>query len=167
MIFATAKFNHQEISEWCSYFWRLTLKRPFHQLLLWAPEGLLVSPALWSVCIVSAALCRGPCVVSMECKHPTLTRSSDDQGDHGTTVFDRLLFFNMFKNSSRTLFFEAIQDDNRADQKQESSGTIGLGKTILGEITALWVYLGGLTIHFINTQLKKRQEIPFDVSTLP
>ena len=30
--------------------------------------------------------------------------SSDDQDDHGPTVFDRLLFFNMFKNSSRSLF---------------------------------------------------------------
>ena len=31
-------------------------------------------------------------------------RPSDDQDDHGTMVFDRLLFFNMFRNSSRSLF---------------------------------------------------------------
>ena len=29
---------------------------------------------------------------------------SDDQDDHGTTVLNRLLFFNMFKNSSLSLF---------------------------------------------------------------
>jgi len=39
--------------------------------------------------------------VSTECKHPTLTRPSDQQDDDGPMVFDRLLFFNMFKNSSR------------------------------------------------------------------
>ena len=47
------------------------------------------------------SLYRGSCVLSMECKYPPLTRSSDD---HGTTDFDRLLFFNMLKNSSRSLF---------------------------------------------------------------
>ena len=54
-----------------------------------SPEGPLVSPALWSFRLASATLYRGPCVVSTQCKHPTLTRSSDDQDDHGTTVFDR------------------------------------------------------------------------------
>ena len=34
----------------------------------------------------------------------TFRGPSDDQDDHGPTVFDRLLFFNMFKNSSRSLF---------------------------------------------------------------
>ena len=34
----------------------------------------------------------------------TFMGHSDDQDDHGPTVFDRLLFFNMFKNSSRSLF---------------------------------------------------------------
>ena len=77
-------------------------------------EGPLVSSVLWSFRIASVALYRGSCVVPTECKHPTLTRSSDNQDDHGTTVFDRLLFFNMFKNSSRSLF-EAIQDNIRAD----------------------------------------------------
>ena len=34
----------------------------------------------------------------------TFRGPSDDQDDHGTTVLDRLLFFNMFKNSSLSLF---------------------------------------------------------------
>ena len=41
-----------------------------------SPEGPLVLPALWSFRITSAALYRGLCVVSTDCKHPTLTRSS-------------------------------------------------------------------------------------------
>ena len=38
----------------------------------------------------------------------TFRGPSDDQDDHGTTVFDRLLFFNMFKHSSRSLFRYSI-----------------------------------------------------------
>ena len=34
----------------------------------------------------------------------TFRGSSDDQDDQRPTGFDRLLFFNMFKNSSRSLF---------------------------------------------------------------
>ena len=33
----------------------------------------------------------------------TFRGPSDDQDDHGPTVFDRLLFFNMIKNNSQSL----------------------------------------------------------------
>ncbi|KAG0718386.1 hypothetical protein GWK47_052479 [Chionoecetes opilio] len=48
-----------------------------HPTAEWIPSMIcpLVSPALWSFRIASAALYRGSCVVSAECKHPTLARS--------------------------------------------------------------------------------------------
>ena len=102
---------------------RLCRKRKVGLVVRWSPEGPLVSWALWSFRRASAALFRGSCVVSTECKHPTLTRSSDQQDDHGPMVFDRLLFFNMFKNSSRS-FFRGDSGPDLTDWK----------KTILGEM---------------------------------
>ena len=87
--------------------------------------------------ITSAALYRGSCVVSTECKHPTLTRSSDYQDDHGTTDFEQLLFFKMFKNSSRPPF-EAIQDDNRADQNNWFIGDNLVQIAPIGKINPSW-----------------------------
>ena len=79
--------------------------------------------------------------MSTECKHPTHTRSLDDQDDHGPTVFDRLLFFNRSTRSKKRTS-GGDSDDNRADQNIDSSGTIWsrsgrLEKTILGEIESL------------------------------
>ena len=97
----------------------------------------------------------------------TFRGPSDDQDDHGPTVFDRLLFFNMFKNSSRSLFryptlgglrrsrqifprrYRVVRDyfrKNAADRPKKGSGTIGT-KTILGEMAALDIKQG---VHLAN-----------------
>ena len=77
--------------------------------------------------------------MSTKCKHPTLDRSSDDQDDHGPTDFDRLPF-STGQLGQRGGRLEAIQDDNRADQKKKiNRGQSGPDRadwktTILGEI---------------------------------
>ena len=53
----------------------------------WSSERPMKVPLSRPPLELSYCFCRGSCVVSTECKHPTLTRSSDDQDDHGTTVF--------------------------------------------------------------------------------
>ena len=47
-------------------------------VVLGSPEGPLVLPMLWSFRITSAALYWGSCVVSTECKYPTLTTCVND-----------------------------------------------------------------------------------------
>ena len=102
--------------------WR---KLIFILLVRGSPECPLVSPTLWSFRIASIAFYRGLCVVSTECKHPTLSRSSDDQDDHGPTVFDRLLFFNMFGNSSRSLFLGDSGRQSGRSKKEIHRGQFG------------------------------------------
>ena len=53
----------------------------------WSSERPMKVPLSRPPLELSYCFCRGSCVVSTKCKHPTLTRSSDDQDDHGTTVF--------------------------------------------------------------------------------
>ena len=67
---------------------------------------------------------------------------SVDEDDHGPTVFDRLLFFNMFGNSSRSLFLGDSGRQSGQSKKEIHRGQSGPYRadwkktTIIGEMPA-------------------------------
>ena len=96
-----------------------------------SPEGPLVSPAGAFVPLPLSTEDRA------QCRRSVITRPSPDPRTTKTTTGRRFLIGYFF---STCLKQQPTQDDNRADQNIDSSGTIWsrsgrLEKTILGEIT--------------------------------
>ena len=115
-----------------------------------SPEGPLVSPALWSFRVASTALYRRSCVVSTECKHPTLTRSSD-QIDHGTTAFDRLLFLCQLGKKGND--WRQFRTTIGPIKKKDTSGTIwSFGKK---QSLVKWPHYAILCLNYLNHILVK------------